>query len=30
MQQTKAIWTIIKEGYIGTIPVKFGPNPASG
>ena len=29
MQQTKTIWTYIKEGYIRIIPAKFGPNQAS-
>ena len=29
MERTETIWTIIKEGYIRIIPVKFGQNPAS-
>ena len=29
MQQTKPIWTIIKEGYMRSITAKFGQNQAS-
>ena len=29
MQRTKTIWTIIKEGHIRIIPVKFDQNPSS-
>ena len=29
MQRTKAIWTILKDGYIRFISAKFGQNPAS-
>ena len=29
MQQTRTIWTIIKESHIRIIPTKFGQNPVS-